>query len=223
MMSREAREARLKENLQRRASEFGLDGPKYWEDKELWLTWFEHWWESWVLQCSERISDSEFDILSRSVWVIPKSIYDIGIGLVGNEWKNPNLDFEWDEDGFTDAIDLDFPLVGVLASSKAILYETSARMDGGLGVIRGILRHQQEFGEAEINSLKQDLYENLATGKSSFPHSSHHIAWLRENQRDDEAKKHMERHCRIIDAFIDQMLEDGVICEDDGMYFVSVD
>ncbi|MDB2540141.1 hypothetical protein N9X28_00300 [Candidatus Poseidoniales archaeon] len=212
-MSKEAGRTSRKNTILKR---LGNMNPEYmfnwaWvKEPELWTSWFELNWEYYSLD--ETVSESDFKTLNKSVLAVPRSIYDLKMGLVGVEWENPNLKGEF--------INLDFPLRLYFHSEKGIWREVSLRIDGGLGVINGIRRHQKEFGTAEINLLKQDLYDNLDLGVWSHSYNSDEQVWLREND-EQAAIIHMENHKKYIDAFFDHMLGNGSIIEKNGEYIIT--
>ena len=222
--------SKLEQILQRLRSEFDDDMRfQYLKKPELWTSWFELNWEYFIITSLESDYEtlsksvlSDYETLSKSVLAVPRSIYDLKMGLVGLDWDNPN--YHLDENGrlIAETVNLDFPLTPLVVGEKEIMREVIARFDGVLGVIKGILRHQKEFGKAKINLLKQDLYENLDITKGSESHNSDGVVFLRGND-EDAAIKAMEYHKKVIDAFLERLLQDGSIIEKNGEYIISKD
>ena len=222
--------SKLEQILQRLRSEFDDDMRfQYLKKPELWTSWFELNWEYFIITSLESDYEtlsksvlSDYETLSKSVLAVPRSIYDLKMGLVGLDWDNPN--YHLDENGrlIAETVNLDFPLTPLVVGEKEIMREVIARFDGVLGVIKGILRHQKEFGKAKINLLKQDLYENLDITKCSESHNSDGVVFLRGND-EDAAIKAMEYHKKVIDAFLERLLQDGSIIEKNGEYIISKD
>jgi superfamily I DNA and/or RNA helicase len=211
--------SKLKKILQRLDSEFDNDMRFKWlKEPKLWMSWFELNWEYWVIELLE----SDYETLSNSVLVVPRSIYELEMGLVGLDWDNPNHHLDENGRRIATTVNLDFPLTPLVVSDKDIMREVRARIDGALGVIKGILRHQQEFGKAKINPLKQDLYDNLDIPKCSNSYNSDEVVFLREND-EDAAIKTMQYHKKVIDAFLSRLLQDETIIEKNGEYIVSND
>ena len=211
--------SKLEQILQRLRSEFDDNIRfQYHKKPELWTSWFELNWEYYII----RLLESDYKTLSKSVLAVPRSIYDLKMGLVGLDWENPN--YHLDENGrrIAETVNLDFPLTPLVVEEKDIMREVIARFDGVLGVIKGILRHQKEFGKAKINLLKQDLYENLDITKCSASYNSDGVVFLREND-EGAAIKAMEYHKKVIDAFLERLLQDGSIIEKNGEYIISKD
>ena len=211
--------SKLEQILQRLRSEFDDNMRfQYHKKPELWTSWFELNWEYYIITSLE----SDYETLSKSVLAVPRSIYDLKMGLVGLDWDNPN--YHLDENGrrIAETVNLDFPLTPLVVGEKDIMREVIARFDGVLGVIKGILRHQKEFGKAKINLLKQDLYENLDITKCSDSYNSDRVVFLRGND-EGAVIKAMEYHKKVIDAFLERLLQDGSIIEKNGEYIISKD
>jgi len=222
--------SKLEQILQRLRSEFDDNMRfQYHKKPELWTSWFELNWEYYIITSLESDYEtlsksvlSDYETLSKSVLAVPRSIYDLKMGLVGLDWDNPN--YHLDENGrrIAETVNLDFPLTPLVVGEKDIMREVIARFDGVLGVIKGILRHQKEFGKAKINLLKQDLYENLDITKCSDSYNSDRVVFLRGND-EGAVIKAMEYHKKVIDAFLERLLQDGSIIEKNGEYIISKD
>jgi predicted amino acid-binding ACT domain protein len=174
-----------------------------------WKQWFESEWEEWLRMGGQHENYSQ---LRKTILAIPQCINDPKF------IKKVDSDPEY----FIGEIDFALPLVLLYQwrTGKGIMREFAARANGAIGIIEKILQHQEKFGKAEINRVKQDLYENFSIELVSVSHNHRATTYLLDNLEEELAKKRMNVHIHVIDSFIEQMTKDGIISLEGNIFSI---